>query len=121
MSRKKIHKKWGFSQAVMGGPGQRAFGVGLGGPRAGSSSFPDISDRSGGPLRRSFESASPNSFDIPWMILPAPECMVSIHPGFVSSFSLGKHYYSTRNTEPSINRDERPNENHCVWDAYDGE
>jgi len=35
------------------------------------------------------ESASPNSFDIPWMIPPAPGCMVSIHPGFVSYFPLG--------------------------------
>jgi hypothetical protein len=34
----------------------------------------------------------PNSFDIPWMIPLAPECMVSIHPGFVSSVSFGKHY-----------------------------
>ena len=42
-------------------------------------------------------------------------------PSFVSFVSLGKRYYSTRNTEPSINRNERPNENHCVWDAYDGE
>ncbi len=72
-------------------------------------------------IRRFSESAWPNSFGILWMSLPFPECEVSIYLGFVSFASLRKRYHCTRDTEPSINRNERLNENHCVGDAYDGE